>query len=87
MFLFRRLIRTCLCMRISDDAEIRLNWNEVNLSDIAGRTALRFESQAYEQGLSIAKTIMDAHKGKISVDGDEKKAPRFSVALPMHQKD
>ena len=33
-------------------------------------------------GLTIAKTIVQAHKGKISVESEEGKGSRFTVVLP-----
>ena len=35
----------------------------------------------YGLGLSIAKSIVDAHKGTISVDGEENKWISFTVIL------
>lgn len=40
-------------------------------------------TEGYGLGLSIAKTIVDAHKGKIQVESGEKNGTCFSVTLPL----
>lgn len=71
------MVDDLLFLSKSDDAGLKLQIGNVNLSDVADGTALRFESKAYEQGILLQTDITP----QVHVRGDKAQIEQVTAIL------